>query len=82
MGGRIGGMILSKEIEDRVLSLPLQERARLADKLISSLEAVPDESWFIDLNSEIKSRAEAAQKGDVATVDGEQALERMWSLLA
>lgn len=74
-------MVLSKEIEDQIFSLPLHERARLADRLITSLESSPDENWFDELDSEIKSRMEAARRGDIVSGDGEQALERMWSLL-
>lgn len=74
-------MILSKEIEDKVFSLPLQERARLADKLISSLETSPDEPWFADLDSEIQSRMEAAERGEITSTDGELVLKRMWNLL-
>lgn len=74
-------MILSKEIEDKVFSLPLQERARLADKLISSLETSPNENWFTNLDSEIQSRMEAAERGEITSTDGVQTLDRMWSLL-
>lgn len=65
-------MILSKEIENKVFSLPLQERARLVDMLISSLEPSPDEDWFAALDSEIQSRMGAVQRGDIASVDGER----------
>jgi hypothetical protein len=74
-------MILSKEIENQVFSLPLEERARLADRLLTSLESPADESWFDDLDSEVKARMEAAQRGEITSVDGEAALGRMWNLL-
>lgn len=74
-------MILSKEIEDQVFSLPLEERARLADRLLTSLESPADESWLDHLDSEVKARMEAAQRGEITTADGEAALGRMWNLL-
>lgn len=74
-------MILSKEIEERVFALLMEERARLADRLLISLESPAQESWFCDIDSEIKGRVEAAQRGEIATVDGEQALGCMWDLV-
>ena len=68
-------------MEDQVLLLPLEERARLADRLLTSLEMPADEGWFTDLDSEIRARLEAGQRGEIETVDGEQALGRMWGLL-
>lgn len=59
----------------------MEERARLADRLLISLESPAQESWFCDLDSEIKDRMEAARRGEIATMNGEQALGRMWDLV-
>lgn len=74
-------MILSKEIEDQVFSLPLEERARLADRLLVSLESPVDKEWLESLDTEIKDRMDAAQRGEMESVDGEKVFDRMWNLL-
>jgi hypothetical protein len=74
-------MVLDKEIENRVFSLPLEERARLADRLLGSLVSPMDERWLDDLDGEVKARMEAAQRGEIASCDGEEVIGRMWDLL-
>ena len=71
----------SNNIEAQALSLPLDERARLVDRLINSLESPVDDSWFEDLDAEVKSRMEAAERGEIASEEGGRVMTRMWNLL-
>lgn len=74
-------MLLGKEIEVQALLLPLEERARLVDKLLSSLESPVDAQWFDEFDREMKSRLEGARRGEIESQAGDQVFERMWNLL-
>lgn len=74
-------MVISTEIENQILSLPLEERARLADRLLTSLVAPASDTWFEAVDSEVNARMEAFKRGEIASVDGEAAIARMWGLL-
>lgn len=74
-------MVLSKEMEEELFSLPLKERARLADRLLSSLDSPPEARWFEDLDAEVHSRMEAARRGEIVTEEGSEVFGRMWKLL-
>lgn len=74
-------MILSKDVEAQALQLPLEERARLVDRLIRSLEAPVEGEWHAALDVEVTARMEAAERGEIATVDGRKTLSAMWDLL-
>ena len=74
-------MIWNKEMEQQVMALPLEERARLADRLLSSLELPVDDQWYKDLDAEIQSRIKAGQEGLLTSVDGAAATTRIWDKL-
>lgn len=67
--------------DNTILGKEIEERARLDDWLLVSLELPAHESWFDDLDFEVKARMAAAQNGEMVTVDGEQMLGRKWNLL-
>jgi putative addiction module component (TIGR02574 family) len=65
------------------LNLPLQERSRLATRLIESLDDADDEvpispTW----HSEIERRIEAVRNGTMRTVPHEEVMAEMHALLA
>lgn len=68
-----------KEIEQELLNLPQAERARLAHRLIVSLdEDIPsdgglDAAWL----EEIKQRDAAIERGEVQTIPAEEAMRRV-----
>jgi putative addiction module component (TIGR02574 family) len=57
------------------LSLPAAQRARLIEKLISSLDVDPDveEAWAI----EVERRSIDIERGEVSLVSGPEALARL-----
>lgn len=64
-----------------MLSLPLEARARLVDKLIGSLEDQPSATWFESWDQEIASRMEARAKGDLEVNEGKVVLDKHWKSL-
>ncbi len=73
--------VLTKEIENVLFELPLQERARLADRLLVSLDAKPSEGWFTEMDEEMMSRISARKQGDVKTSSGKEVLAQLWNSL-
>jgi len=65
---KVGG--LSKEVEDELFSLPVEERARLADRLLVSLSPETDMQWFGKLDVEMAARREARKNGGIEVRDG------------
>ena len=65
------------QIEKEALALPSEARARLADRLVESLEAAEvshiDTLWA----SEAKRRLDEVRQGRVRTVPGPEGLERV-----
>lgn len=57
------------ELEAAVLSLPKDERARLAERLIASLDEDPEveAAWA----AEIRSRLDAIDRGDIELIPAE-----------
>ena len=68
-----------KEIEQELLHLPQAERARLAHRLIVSLDEdlPPDEGIEAAWIDEIKRRDAEIERGDVQTIPAEQAMRRV-----
>ena len=66
------------EVMDKALALSSQERSRLIDRLVESLNDEPAEegveaAWA----DEIRSRVEDIRSGRVKTIPGEQVLREM-----
>jgi hypothetical protein len=74
-------MALSSEVEKSLFALPLEERARLADRLLSSLETAPSSEWLADVDSEISDRMAARKRGQIKTSSGGEAMARIWKRL-
>jgi len=72
---------LSKELEDRLFSLPVEERARLADRLLVSLLPEIDTQWLPKLDAEMAARKEARKNGGIEVRDGNAALAGLWDSL-
>lgn len=72
---------LTKEIEDTLFSLPLDERARLADRLLISLAPEQNAQWFNKLDSEVGSRIEARKRGEIQLKDGNTVVANLWESL-
>ena len=68
-----------KEIEQELLHLPQAERARLAHRLIVSLDEdlPPDEGVEAAWLDEIKRRDAEIERGDVPTIPAEEAMRRV-----
>ena len=68
-----------EELEARARELPREERARLAETLISSLdeEAEVERAW----NEEIRRRLQELDAGSVETVSGEEVLAELDQLV-
>ena len=68
------------DLTAEVLELPAQERAKLLELLIASLDPQPEtqKAWA----AVALQRREAVRSGQVAMVDGPQALERVRARLA
>jgi putative addiction module component (TIGR02574 family) len=70
-----------RELESRALQLPPQERARLAQRLISSLDPESDrdaeQAWL----EEAERRLDELESGSVAGIPAEQVLDKARSTL-
>ena len=68
-----------KEIEQELLHLPQAERARLAHRLIVSLDEdlPPDEGIEAAWLDEIKRRDAEIERGKVQTIPAEEAMRRV-----
>jgi len=64
------------ELLDAALSLPPAERAELADRLLTSLDAAPDrridELWA----HEAEDRLDAFERGEIRTVSAKQVFDK------
>jgi putative addiction module component (TIGR02574 family) len=69
------------EIEKEALALPLEDRARLAEKLFDSLDeeisSPLSEAW----EEEIERRREDVRQGKVKPVAGEEVSRKAWELV-
>lgn len=73
--------VLTKEIEDTLFSLPIDERARLADRLLISLAPEQKIQWFNKLDAEVSHRIEVRERGEVALKDGNAVVAQLWDSL-
>jgi putative addiction module component (TIGR02574 family) len=68
-------------IEKEALALPLEDRARLAEKLLESLDreisSPLSEAW----EEEIERRREEVRQGKVKPVAGEEVSRQAWELV-
>jgi len=67
-------------LEAEVLSLPKADRARLIDRLLTSLEKDPE--WEASWAAEADRREERIAKGEASWVPGDEALARVRQELA
>jgi putative addiction module component (TIGR02574 family) len=70
---------LSEEVESAALQLPREDRARLAARLLSSLDPQPhyEEAWA----AELRERIRAFKAGEMKAISEEQALAEAEELL-
>lgn len=69
-------MATTEEILNQLLSLPLDTRAQLAQRLLESLQP-PDESNRQLWAEEIESRLDAYERGELHAVPGEEVFARL-----
>jgi putative addiction module component (TIGR02574 family) len=67
------GMSAAERLLSEVLALPIPERAKLAHRLLESLEAVPDEDIDAVWLTELEKRAQDVQTGTVTPIPWETA---------
>lgn len=70
--------VLTEEIENALFELPLQERARLADRLLVSLDTKPSEGWFSEMDEEITSRISARNLGEIKTSSSKEVIAKLF----
>jgi putative addiction module component (TIGR02574 family) len=70
-----------EELEKAVMSLPVEERASLAHKLIASIDDDPtveaEEAWM----REVDRRAEEVLRGEVELVPGDEVFRKAYARL-
>jgi putative addiction module component (TIGR02574 family) len=71
-----------KDLHDRVLALPPDERARLAHDIISSLDGSADPGAAEEWVREIERRVREAKSGAVKLVDWKETRARILKCLA
>lgn len=73
------GAVSIDEIESSVLQMPRAERARLAQRLIASLDEdlAVEESWRV----EVWRRVEELRSGAIPSIPGEQVFQELDELL-
>ena len=59
-----------KDLETAALALPREERARLARRLIASLEHEVEEAWI----AEVRERLSAYERGDLDAVSADDVI--------
>ena len=65
-----------KKIEDEVLRLPARSRARLAERLIASLEKVADPEAESAWRTEVEKRSAELMRGDVKSIPANQVFKK------
>jgi len=66
-----------KEIEQELISLPLTERARLADVLLSSMSDETSIEAEFAWAQECKSRMDAFDRGEMEAEDGQDVFSKL-----
>jgi putative addiction module component (TIGR02574 family) len=72
---------LARDLESKVLKLSRRERARLAQRLISSLEHEPDPDAETLWLQEAEHRLDELKSGKVASIPAEKVVRKARSLL-
>jgi len=67
----------AKRILQHAMSLPDEDRQRLAEALLDSLPIETAKAIESAWNEEVVRRAEALERGEVETVDGMRALDEL-----
>ena len=65
-----------KKIEDEVLKLPARSRARLAERLIASLEEVADPEAESTWRAEVERRSSELMHGDVKGIPANKVFKK------
>ena len=68
-------------IEKEALALPLEDRARLAEKLLESLDTEASSPLSEAWEEEIERRREDVRQGKVKPVAGEEVSRKAWELV-
>ena len=66
-----------KKIEDEVLKLPARSRARLAERLIASLEEVADPEAESTWRVEVEKRSSELMRGDVKGIPANKVFKKV-----
>ena len=69
-------MATSEEILNQLLSLPVDTRARVAQRLLESLESADGTNRRL-WDAEIESRLDAYERGELQAVPGDEVLARL-----
>ena len=69
-------MATTEEILNQLLSLPVDTRARVAQRLLESLESADDTNRRL-WDAEIESRLDAYEHGELQAVPGDEVLARL-----
>ena len=69
-------MATTEEILNQLLSLPVDARARVAQRLLESLESADDTNRRL-WDAEIESRLDAYERGELQAVPGDEVLARL-----
>lgn len=72
----------ARKILEQALSLPDDDRQRLAEALLDSIPAEVAEELEKAWNAEALRRAEAFERGEVQAIDGEKAISDLRSKLS
>jgi putative addiction module component (TIGR02574 family) len=64
-------------IFDAALSLPSEDRATLADKLVESLRAEESAELSPEWTAEIRRRIEAYKRGEMKTIPAEEVMQSL-----
>ena len=81
VGAGGGGEMDSKTLQEAALSLPPDERAALAEKLLLSLDEPSDDELERSWLSEAARRARELDRGDVRAIPAEEVRRKARSLL-
>ncbi len=77
--GRLAPMPVSAELRRELLSLPAEEREKLADELYDSLdeEEALDPQWETAWTKELQNRIADVEQGRVELIDGDEVHRRL-----
>jgi len=70
-----------RQIESEALHLSREERERLIQRLVLSIEAPSDEQLKLDWLREARRRAAELDEGSVQTIPGDEVFEKARSLI-